>query len=190
MIAYAHSKKDRPVAEWQTLDAHSKAVAALAKEFALHLRAGEWGWAVGLLHDVGKARLQFQQMLQALRARGNQTDHAKYGAKLAFDADSLPLAFAVAGHHAGLPDFGDLQNLARSTDALPLPEGYTFPAEASLPFSFTPEEDILPLEFFTRLLFSCLIDADRLDSAFWECMGDRTFELAMPKTPLSPSLLP
>ena len=131
MLIYAHSLSNRPSAEWQTLDSHSNAVASLAEAFALHLRAGEWGRAIGLLHDVGKVRLPFQQMLAGLRAKDDKTHHAKYGAKLAFDAGSLPLAFAVAGHHTGLPDLGDLQCLASNTEVLSNPPKHFFPNEKS-----------------------------------------------------------
>jgi CRISPR-associated endonuclease/helicase Cas3 len=186
MIFYAHSLPNRPPAEWQTLDAHSNAVARLAEVFASHLRGAEWGRAVGLLHDVGKARLPFQQMLEGLRTKDEQTYHAKYGARLAFDAGSLPLAFAVAGHHAGLPDSNELQRLAGNTELLSSPPEHFFPSDRSLPFPATDEDDVLPLEFFTRILFSCLIDADRLDSAFWERMGDRTIELATAHMALDP----
>ena len=189
MISYAHSLPNRPPVEWQTLDAHSKAVAELAKAFASHLRAGEWGRAVGLLHDVGKARLPFQEMLKGMRTKDDETHHAKYGAKLAFDAGSWPLSFAIAGHHVGLPDFCDLQNTVNNTEALDSPSEFLFPPEKSLPFPIVSEEDVLSLEFFTRLLFSCLIDADRLDSAFWERKGDLTSELAKPQIPLDSSVL-
>lgn len=189
MPAYAHSLPNRPTAEWQTLDAHSEAVAELAKKFALHLHAGEWGRAVGLLHDVGKARLPFQEMLKGLHAKDNATHHAQYGAKLAFDAGSLPLAFAVAGHHAGLPDSDSLQNLVSETEVISLQPKDFFPQDSSLPFTMACEDDILKLEFFTRLLFSCLIDADRLDSAFWGRMGNRTIELATTQLALDPQAL-
>ena len=189
MTIYAHSLPNRSPAEWQTLEAHSKAVAVLANDFAMHLRAGEWGQAVGLLHDVGKARRPFQEMLKGSRTKDDDTHHAKYGAKLAFDASSLPLAFAVAGHHAGLQDLSDLQSLTSDTEELSNPPEHFFPKENSLPFPIDSEEDVLSLECFTRLLFSCLIDADRLDSAFWERMGDRTSELATPKIPLDPPVL-
>ena len=186
MIYYAHSFPNRPTAEWQILDAHSNAVAKLAEDFARHLRAAEWGRAVGLLHDVGKARLPFQQMLKGLRTKDDNTHHAKFGAKLAFDAASLPLAFAVAGHHAGLPDMGDLQRLASNTEHLSCPFEYFFPTESSLSFLGSGDAGILSVECFTRFLFSCLVDADRLDSAFWEQMGDRTIELSKPKMALDP----
>ena len=189
MTLYAHSLPNRPTAEWQALEAHSRAVAGLAEEFARHLRAAEWGRAVGLLHDAGKARLPFQEMLKGVRSKDGDTHHAKYGAKLAFDAGSLPLAFAVAGHHAGLPDLDDLQRLVENTALLPSPPEHFFPDASSLPFPLDSEEGLLPLEFFTRILFSCLIDADRLDSAFWERMGNRTNELATAQLALDPQAL-
>ena len=189
MTLYAHSRQNRPCSEWQTLDAHSKAVAKLSEAFAVHLRSAVWGRAVGLLHDVGKARLPFQEMLKGLRTKDGITNHARYGAKLAFDAGSMPLAFVVAGHHAGLPDLDALQSLVRDTEVLSSPVKHIFPSETSLPFTIAGEDDFLKLEFFVRLLFSCLVDADRLDAAFWERMGERTTELSVPKVPLGPSLL-
>lgn len=189
MTYYAHSKENRPVAEWQPLDAHSNAVAILAEEFSKRLHAPEWGRAVGLLHDIGKVRLPFQEMLKGMRAKDDDTHHAKYGAKLACEAGSLPLAFAVAGHHAGLPDLGGLQHMVSAAETLSPPLDFHFPAERSLPFPLDEETGILSLECFTRMLFSCLIDADRLDSAFWERLGDRTIELATPKIALDTSAL-
>ncbi len=188
-VIYAHSLTDRPEEEWQTLADHSAAVAALAEAFARYLRAGEWGRTVGLLHDVGKDRYPFQDMLKGLRTKGDETHHAKYGAKIAYDAGSLPIAFAVAGHHAGLQNLSDLQRTAENMVVLPAPPEISFPAERTLPFPIVSEADILPLECFTRLLFSCLIDADRLDSAFWVKLGSRTIELAKPQIALDPPYL-
>lgn len=188
---YAHSRKGRPTAEWQTLQDHSSSVADLAKIFARQFKAEKWGEAVGLLHDAGKARIPFQEMLKGFRSKDATTHHAKYGAKLAADAGSLPLAFAVAGHHAGLPDLVCLQEMAGKTETIPAPAGCYFPLDDSLPFPIDGNEAeyALSLECFTRFLFSCLIDADRLDAAFWNSMGNRTRELSKSIIPLDPSLL-
>lgn len=42
----------------------------------------------------------------------------------------------------------------------------------------------LAAELYTRMLFSCLVDADRLDSAYWLKLGISTVRLAHSETPL------
>ena len=70
---YAHSLAARPREQWQTLEAHSRQVAALAGDFAEAFRSHAWGEALGWLHDAGKARTAFQRYLA--RANG-LTDEA------------------------------------------------------------------------------------------------------------------
>src|SRR4030042_2977601 len=70
----------------------------------------------GLLHDLGKYRKQFQEYLLGKRGRSNKTDHSAYGSAAAlhrFHDDSS--AFAIAGHHAGLHDLGNLDSLINGT---------------------------------------------------------------------------
>ena len=43
---------------------------------------------------------------------------------------------------------------------------------------------VLATELYTRMLFSCLVDADRLDSAYWSKPGIGTIQLAESETPL------
>ena len=103
---YAHSLPGRPRDEWESLAAHALAVAALAAEFAV-----VFGWegearTAGLLHDAGKASVEFQAYI-----RGDSTgsvDHSTMGARIAAerygrDAARI-LALCIAGHHAGLAD--------------------------------------------------------------------------------------
>jgi len=79
----------------------------------------------------------------------------------------------------------DVSDLMRAV----LPQDFVFPKETDLPVTAA-DGDLLPLEFFTRILFSCLIDADRLDSALWEELGENTVNLAESSTPLdAPALL-
>ncbi len=188
MNQYAHSKEGAAPSEWQSLEMHATAVADIAAEFAKRLNAEKWGWAVGRIHDMGKARKSFQDMLAGLRGKDADTQHAKYGAAASFTQGSLPLAFAIGGHHAGLHDLEALQVLVEGAEDLSLPPGFGFPDEKSLPFVVC-DQNILALEFFTRMLFSCLIDADRLDSAFWEVFGMRTQKLAKPDIPLETTIL-
>jgi CRISPR-associated endonuclease/helicase Cas3 len=164
---YAHT----PNAErkWHKLESHLQSVAEQAQEFAAAFDAGEWGKILGQLHDIGKANPLFQDYLRKcatapdhkLRGPG----HSIYGALMACH-QKLPdiLLFALLGHHAGLPDKTDLKQALRAHQALPdwlnddfndkvgqaaLPPWIKSPAEAS---------------FFTRMLFSTLVDADYLDT--------------------------
>lgn len=188
MNYYAHSKENAPVSEWQSLNQHACAVAAIGAEFCKAFDASQWGFAAGLLHDLGKARKPFQEMLKGMRKRGNDTQHAKYGAAAAYKKGSLPLAFVIAGHHAGLHNMCDIQTILNEVDVADLmqsdlPKHIDFPNESALPFPVS-NSNLESLEFFTRMLFSCLIDADRLDSAFWEKLDTDTVKLVASSIPM------
>jgi CRISPR-associated endonuclease/helicase Cas3 len=93
---------------------HLKAVANKAQEFASDFGAGQTGFLLGLLHDLGKVNPAFQDYLSRLEAgeslqRG--PPHAIWGAALVYellwgrcaDAESWKeFALSVAGHHGGL----------------------------------------------------------------------------------------
>ncbi|MFH0789420.1 MAG: hypothetical protein V2B13_17655 [Pseudomonadota bacterium] len=49
---YAHSLPGRPQEKWQPLETHLKNVAEMARGFAEPFGAGEWGYLVGLWHDI------------------------------------------------------------------------------------------------------------------------------------------
>ncbi|MDQ3623480.1 MAG: CRISPR-associated endonuclease Cas3'' [Verrucomicrobiota bacterium] len=115
MSYYAHTANDadgKPagVEHWQLLKDHLRGVAHLAREFARPLDLQAEAELAGLLHDVGKYRGEFQQYLRNERTAGSDTHHAIYGAAHAFTSEMLPQAFAIAGHHAGLPEQHDLHN--------------------------------------------------------------------------------
>ncbi|MCS7062501.1 MAG: CRISPR-associated helicase Cas3', partial [Methylacidiphilales bacterium] len=187
MTHYAHTAEDahgNPLPEesgkWQPLDRHLRAVATLAKRFAEPLGLAAEAELAGLLHDLGKYRPEFQQMLRGQRRSTLETQHAIFGAAWAFkrattDNKLAGTAFAVAGHHAGLHDCGDLQQLVETHRLRPLAtanellhllqtELGPLPALPNPPSWVT---NALSTDLYTRLLFSCLVDADRLDTASW-----------------------
>lgn len=180
MDYYAHTvdteNGERPSqGRWQLLSAHSRNVADKAREFAEPLGFADVAELAGLLHDLGKYRGPFQEYLLGKRPGSVETHHAVYGAALAFKREWLGPAFAIAGHHAGLHDLSDLQALVcgEKYDAMsrlvPLTEQFEaelgkIPDELAQPEFANPEKDKAVTEFYVRMLFSCLVDADFLDT--------------------------
>jgi CRISPR-associated endonuclease/helicase Cas3 len=182
----AHTPQS-PTGEWHSLKEHLYAVASDTEEKANKLQAGRLGYYAGLWHDLGKYNPKFQDFLQKAHiANLNKTKftakkvpHAIYGAFLSNDFNCTPTAkltleFIIAGHHSGLANKNDLKSavndpLKRSDFAVVKSKAETELGELkpkeildSYPKSFRGER--IAEELFIRLLFSCLIDADRLDT--------------------------
>lgn len=185
MTFYAHTAEDeqgRPLSEssgqWQPLHIHLRNVAVLAKRFAAPLNFENEAELAGLLHDLGKYRNEFQAYLRGERSSSVETQHAIYGSAWALQPHQQMGAFlAVAGHHAGLHNLSDAQaaaskpaivnsvativrRLESETGPLPKPPGIPSFLESAA----QPE---LAADLYVRMLFSCLVDADRLDTACW-----------------------
>lgn len=151
----------------QSVRDHLLGTAALAETFARPFGGQEQAYLAGLLHDVGKYSAAFQQRLRG----GPKVDHATAGAKIAYGARQPEDAFAIAGHHGGLPDGGARTDpdgagtlFARLKKEVPPCEGWK--DEISLPAAHRPPlpGDGFAASFYTRMLYSCLVDADYLDT--------------------------
>ena len=165
MVFLAHIAED---GREQTAAEHLRGTAALAKRFAAGFGAEADAELAGLLHDIGKCTPEFQARLHG----GAIVDHSTAGAKLAFSRRNLPAALAIAGHHGGIPDvgnpkadgpdeaslFGRMQRPVR-LDQAALP---SLPGPAPAPWL---SSDWVQNAFYTRMLFSCLVDADYTASA-------------------------
>ena len=160
----------------QPLRDHLKNVADLSADFAESFDLAVESKYAGMLHDLGKYRPAFQEYLAGQRGQDSETWHSIDGAKVAAQKRAISQAFAIAGHHSGLHDLADLQdrlNNSRTHITPELVERFkedfgdlpTDPGKInSLP---NKPENKYVVEFATRMLFSVLVDADRLDAAFW-----------------------
>lgn len=169
---FAHSANAS--GRWHPLADHLRTVGDLASYFAgkscdALKDAAHW---TGLLHDLGKYRDEFQEYLRNEREGGIETHHAIYGAALAFQRGWLGPAFAIAGHHAGLHNRDQLQMLVedskyRAAERLPtiiqrFERELGEVAEQITEPQFVVNEH--HAEFYIRMLFSSLVDADFLDT--------------------------
>jgi CRISPR-associated endonuclease Cas3-HD len=105
---YAHRTESSDKSEWQKLTDQLKGVGGGAAESVAYFWGREWGGIAGLLHDAGKFSTKFQRRLNRTPIA---VDHATAGAQDITEAwkgtnSSRILAYVIAGHHAGLTDFG------------------------------------------------------------------------------------
>ena len=156
----------------QTVLEHLQNTARLAASFAAPFGGEKQGELAGLAHDLGKYSAEFQRRLRG----GPRVDHATAGAYECARRRQDLAAFVITGHHGGLPDGGGRTNtpdqgtywgrINRAREGkLPAYTGWT--EEISLPAPPLPSIDLAaPLEimFYIRMLYSCLVDADYLDT--------------------------
>jgi len=184
----AHVKLDDCSGNWlepHSLEEHLQKVARLSGTRAGEFRSDGWGMAAGLWHDLGKYRAAFQNYIRDASGyeRENahvespqRVTHSTAGAVHAINQwPSVPgyiIAYLIAGHHAGLPDWsgnrGSLQFRLQEAGAeyseamvAPIPEYVLRANQPDVPASARSTDSI---SLWMRLLFSCLVDADFLDT--------------------------
>lgn len=169
----AHVSEDGT--RFESVEEHLKAVSEMAARFAEPLGASSWARVVGLAHDAGKYSDAFQRRI--LR-NGPKVDHSTAGA---FELESVAagmLSYCVAGHHGGLPnggtqidDGGSLLGRLKTAECGGIPDYSAFRSDVVLPevdppvFKTAPrtnEDSAFSLSMLTRMVFSCLVDADFL----------------------------
>lgn len=184
LIYYAHSAQDKlgnllPYKHWQTLQSHLVNVGEIAAEFARVFGAQEIAYQTGQLHDLGKYSEPFNHRLHG----GPSVDHATAGAKVAIErwgnVIGKLMAFCIAGHHAGLANGnGEGDNRRTLKQRLALQFGADIPTLDNLwqqeiklpqnlsapPLKADAHHPFFSYAFFTRMLYSCLVDADYLDT--------------------------
>lgn len=154
----------------QTNEEHSQGVALLAEQFATEFGCGPLGRVLGLLHDKGKETPEFQAHIRRVTGLApsanerNYKGHAYVGGLLShklYGQFSPLLSNPIYGHHAGLYNYTEIEK---------------FLSEYILPKNFEEQKadvtlglPLLPfrpndMHHLVRMLFSCLVDADYLDT--------------------------
>lgn len=176
--------------ETQSLEDHLQGTAELAKEFAGVFKNSKWGECLGLLHDLGKLSDDFQHYIRVnsgysendiedertgfIKGRVDHTSAGAIYAKEKFPIFWLPLSYCIAGHHAGLLNWlpeigisGDLSGRLSKSDIYAkiinnIPEFRISQNDFEIPCGnkIQPEH----MHLWIRMLFSCLVDADFLDT--------------------------
>ena len=171
---YAHVRESaNDNKKYQTVAQHLTGTAELCRGFAAAFGADADGELAGLAHDIGKCTEEFQNRLLN---DGPIVDHATAGAMACAVRGSRYVSACVAGHHGGLPDFGNMRTarkddgtfygrLLKGRDEQCLgrcgDSGVTLP-----PPTVSAAQKLTPLQasFWMRMLYSCLVDADFLDT--------------------------
>ena len=156
----------------QTVKEHLYGTAELAGSFAEKFGKKEWGYCCGMLHDLGKYSKEFQRKIQ--NDTGERVDHSTAGAKVCNEKGGYYsiLSYCIAGHHAGLPDYGNttISNSLcgrckkRICDFENYKNEIQIPMLHTDPVVFDPTKNLdFALSVFVRMLYSCLVDADFLE---------------------------
>lgn len=192
MNKIAHKKESD--GEVQTILEHSLAVAELAGSFSIpSLR--QLVYSISLLHDIGKYQPAFQERISGKNIRVEHSSCGAIEAKNLFAGSSSLIAqYCIAGHHSGIPNGGTSADTKddptlygrmkrqfedysdyKTEITVQKPDEKTI-KEFLLKAAFDSESLIEAFSFTTRYCFSCLTDADSLDTAKF-CTGREDIEL-------------
>lgn len=159
--------------EFQTVAQHLSGTAELCRAFAAAFGAEKDGELAGTAHDIGKCTAGFQDRLLN---GGPVVDHATAGAIACAKRGNRYVSACVAGHHGGLQDFGNMRTARRDDGTFygrllkGREEGcleHCGESGVALPMaaiSAAQGLNTLQASFWTRMLYSCLVDADFLDT--------------------------
>ena len=183
-IAHVRKTGDK-WAEPHLLETHLLKVALLAGKFAAKINGENWASLAGKWHDLGKYRTKFQDYIRlqndyecenAHIENGKRAPHSTAGAihavaKLGPGLGHI-LAYLIAGHHAGLPDWVNARS-GLGYRLINSQQEYEEAMTANIPAHILAgERPSVPavaqssetLALWMRILFSCLVDADFLDT--------------------------
>ena len=171
-------KDDKDCWHIQSNEQHLEGVARLSESFADEFGMGSWGRALGLLHDKGKERKSFQDYIRQNSGLEPEIhcslehNHAFVGGILAKSmygkgSESM-LCNQIISHHSGLHDYCQIEETLKKD----IPSDVNRCVEKIQlnrpPFSLSPIKGCKGMtsdaNHLSRMLFSCLVDADYLDT--------------------------
>lgn len=180
MTFYAHSGNHPDRSDWQLLPDHLESTARLAAEWGAPLGLAAATHLAGLYHDFGKYDPAFDRVLNGGNGR---VDHSTAGAALlharasgAARVAAEVLCYPILGHHAGLPDrTGADSSMERRLEGFRDPVAPEISAAAAHGLGPALDKvfkelaalglrDGFDLSVATRMVFSCLVDADFRDT--------------------------
>lgn len=193
-IAHIKKNLDDSWSEPHYLKDHLISTAKLAAKFTSEFSNSDWAELVGYLHDLGKYHPDWQKYIRRatgfydedahIEGYAGRPNHSAAGAIFIFDKFknspmAKALAYVIGGHHSGLPDwnpqlsqriFDENRNLIKDDleKIKPVEEAKQF-LESPIPLTTPPvfrnnNFDKEQIHLWIRMLFSCLVDADFLDT--------------------------
>lgn len=163
----------------QTNEEHSENVSNLSMCFAEKFFLPKIGKILGILHDVGKEQESFQKYIRKESGYENISEqigehkHAYVGGIISREIYGAPfdilITNPVISHHTHLHDTSEISAIVSKEK----------PKDVAIPIGIIPKDDILnelkcfstakhidikDFHHISRLLYSCLVDADYLDT--------------------------
>lgn len=163
----------------QRIKDHLEGTAERARKFAEQFGKSDWGYCCGMLHDIGKYSKSFQKRINGESSQ--QVDHSTAVAQLCMERKGMYelLSYCIAGHHAGLPDCGGMSDRNGASTLMgrlrkKIDDYQSYREEIKIPklktVPFNPEKAAnldFSLSVFIRMIYSCLVDADFLDTEYF-----------------------
>ena len=169
-ISHVRLNSSGEVESIQSNEEHLSGVANLAERFANEFGMGSWGRVLGLLHDKGKERKAFQDYIKKNSGYDStiqyptEHTHAFVGGVIAKSlygktATDL-LCNQIVSHHKGLHDYYEMDGILNKEIPLGVNQSVEKIGLNKPPFA----PDFKDFNHLSRVLFSCLVDADYLDT--------------------------